>query len=47
VTERLPAGPVRYEDVKEQIRSLLSEDLTQQRYIDKLRAATLVEVRSP
>lgn len=47
VTELLPAGPVRYEDVKEQIRTGLSEELTQQRYIDKLRAATLVEVRSP
>jgi peptidyl-prolyl cis-trans isomerase SurA len=46
VTEILPAGPVRYEDVKEQIRSGLSEELTQQRYIDKLRAATLVELRS-
>jgi peptidyl-prolyl cis-trans isomerase SurA len=46
VTEMVPAGPVRYEDVKEQIRSGLSEELTQQRYIDKLRAATLVEVRS-
>ncbi len=46
VTELVPAGPVRYEDVKEQIRSGLSEELTQQRYIDKLRAATLVEVRS-
>ncbi len=46
VTELLPAGPVRYEDVKEQIRSGLSEELTQQRYIDKLRAATLVEVRA-
>jgi peptidyl-prolyl cis-trans isomerase SurA len=46
VTERVPAGDVRYEDVKEQIRSGLSEQLTQQRYIDKLRAATLVEMRS-
>ncbi|HEU5217466.1 MAG TPA: peptidylprolyl isomerase, partial [Gemmatimonadales bacterium] len=46
VTELVPAGPVRYEDVKEQIRTGLSEELTQQRYIDKLRAATLVEVRA-
>lgn len=45
VTEKVPAGEVRYEDVKEQIRAGLSEELTQQRYIDKLRAATLVEVR--
>lgn len=47
MTERLPAGDVRYDDVKEQIRSGLSEDLTQQRYLDKLRAATLVEIRGP
>jgi hypothetical protein len=46
VTERLPAGDVRYEDVKEQIRAGLSDQLTQERYIEKLRAATLVEIRS-
>ncbi len=46
VTERVPAGDVRYEDVKEQIRAGLSDQLTQERYIEKLRAATLVEIRS-
>lgn len=46
VTERLPAGDIRYEDVKEQIRAGLSDQLTQERYIERLRAATLVEVRS-
>lgn len=45
VTARAPAGDVRYEDVKEQIRSLLTDRLTQQRYLDKLRRATLVDVR--
>jgi len=45
VTARVPAGEVRYEDVKEQIRSLLTDRLTQQRYLDKLRRATLVDVR--
>jgi peptidyl-prolyl cis-trans isomerase SurA len=45
VTARIPAGEVRYEDVKERIREGLSDQLTQQRYIDRLRRATLVEVR--
>lgn len=46
VTERIPAGDVRYEDVKEGIRDGLADQLTQQRYIEKLRRATLVEVRA-
>jgi peptidyl-prolyl cis-trans isomerase SurA len=46
VTARIPAGDVRYEDVKEQIRSILTDSLTQERYLDKLRRATLVEVRT-
>jgi peptidyl-prolyl cis-trans isomerase SurA len=45
VTTRLPAGEVRYEDAKEQIRQILTERLTQQRYIERLRRATLVDVR--
>ncbi len=45
VTNRIPAGDVRFEDVKEQIRAGLTDQLTQQRYIDRLRRATLVEVR--
>jgi hypothetical protein len=45
VTARVPAGEIRYEDVREQIRSGLVERLTQQRYLDKLRHATLVDVR--
>ena len=45
VTARVPAGEVRYDDVKEQIRTLLTDRLTQQRYLDKLRRATLVDVR--
>jgi len=45
VTGRVPAGEVRYEDAKEQIRQMLMERLTQQRYLDKLRRATLVDVR--
>lgn len=46
VTERAAAGDVPYADVKEQIRSALADELTQQRYIDKLRNATLVELRT-
>jgi peptidyl-prolyl cis-trans isomerase SurA len=45
VTARTPAGEVRYEDAKEQIRQLLVERLTQERFIEKLRRATLVDVR--
>ncbi len=45
VTVRVPAGAVRYEDVKEQIRQGLVERLTQQRYLDKLRRASLVDIR--
>jgi peptidyl-prolyl cis-trans isomerase SurA len=45
VTARVPAGAVRFEDVKEQIRQGLTERLTQQRYIDKLRKASLVDIR--
>ncbi len=46
ITERTPAGAVRYEDVKETIRSGLGEQLTTQRYTQKLRRATLVDVRT-
>jgi len=46
VTDRTPAGDVRYEDVKESIRSGLGEQLTTQRYTQKLRRATLVDIRT-
>ena len=46
ITNRTPAGDVRYEDVKEQIRSGLAEQLTTQRYTQKLRRATLVDIRT-
>ena len=47
VTARVPSGQVRYEDVKEQIRNALTDRLTQDRYLDKLRRATLVDIRGP
>ena len=46
VTERAEAGAIPYADVKEQIRKVLAQELTQQRYIDRLRRATLVEIRT-
>jgi peptidyl-prolyl cis-trans isomerase SurA len=45
MTARVPAGEIRYEDVKEDIRTRMNEMLTQQRYIDRLRKATFVDVR--
>jgi peptidyl-prolyl cis-trans isomerase SurA len=47
VTERIPAGSVGFDDVKEQIRQLLGQQLTQGRYLDRLRQASLVDLRSP
>lgn len=47
ITARISAGDVRYEDVKEQIRQVLGQQLTQARYLDRLKQATLVELRSP
>lgn len=46
ITNRTAAGEVRYEDVKEQIRAGLAEQLTTQRYTQKLRRATLVDIRT-
>ncbi len=47
IDNRAPAGEARYEDVKEQIRQLLGQQLTQDRYLDRLKEATLVDLRSP
>jgi hypothetical protein len=46
ITNRTSAGDVRYGDVKEQIRAGLAEQLTTQRYTQKLRRATLVDIRN-
>lgn len=46
VTERTPAGDAAFDDWKEQIRNVLANELTQQRYIDRLRRGTLVEIRT-
>ncbi|HYC34057.1 MAG TPA: peptidylprolyl isomerase, partial [Gemmatimonadales bacterium] len=46
VTARRPAGDIRYEDVKDRIRSQLGQELAIRRYLDKLRKGTYVDVRS-
>ncbi|MGZ8391843.1 MAG: peptidylprolyl isomerase [Gemmatimonadales bacterium] len=46
VTGRRPEGDVRYEDVRDRIRQQLGEQLAIRRYLDRLRKATYVEIRS-
>jgi peptidyl-prolyl cis-trans isomerase SurA len=46
VTDRRPEGEVKYEDVRDRIREQLSQQLAIRRYIDRLRKATYVEIRS-
>ncbi len=45
VTERRGEGEVTYQDVRDRVRQILSEDLAMQRYLAQLRRATYVEVR--
>jgi peptidyl-prolyl cis-trans isomerase SurA len=45
VTGRRSEGAVRYEDVKDQIRTSLAKDLAVQRYVERLRKTTYVEIR--
>ena len=46
VTSRRPEGEIRYEDVRDRIRDQLGEQLAIRRYLDRLRKATYVEIRS-
>jgi peptidyl-prolyl cis-trans isomerase SurA len=46
VTGRQTEGDVRYEDVKDQIRERLAQELSIRRYLDRLRGATYVEIRT-
>jgi peptidyl-prolyl cis-trans isomerase SurA len=46
VTDRRPEGAVKYEDVRGRIRDQLGEQLAIRRYLDRLRKATYVEIRS-
>jgi peptidyl-prolyl cis-trans isomerase SurA len=45
VTERRAEGEVTYQDVRDRVRQILSEDLAIQKYVGQLRRATYVEVR--
>jgi peptidyl-prolyl cis-trans isomerase SurA len=46
VTDRRPEGEVKYEDVRDRIRDQLGQQLAIRRYLDNLRQATYVEIRS-
>jgi peptidyl-prolyl cis-trans isomerase SurA len=46
VTRRRPEGEVKYEDVRDRIRDQLGQQLAIRRYLDRLRKATYVEIRS-
>jgi peptidyl-prolyl cis-trans isomerase SurA len=45
LTSRRPEGDVRYEDVRDKIRSQLGEQLAIRRYLDRLRKSSYVEIR--
>jgi peptidyl-prolyl cis-trans isomerase SurA len=46
LTARIPAGSPRFEDVQDRIRNSLGNVLARRRYLDKLRHATHVEIRT-
>jgi peptidyl-prolyl cis-trans isomerase SurA len=46
VTDRRPEGQIKYEDVRDRIREQLGQQLAIRRYIDRLRDATYVEIRT-
>jgi peptidyl-prolyl cis-trans isomerase SurA len=46
VTGRRPPGDIRFEDVRDRIREQLGQQLAIRRYIDRLRRATYVDIRS-
>lgn len=46
VTNRRPEGEVKYEDVKDRIRDQLGQQLAIRHFLDRLRRATYVEIRS-
>ncbi len=45
VLRRRGEGPIAYEDVKDQIRRRLSDELATRRYLDRLRRSTYVDIR--
>ena len=46
ITERRGDGEITYQDVRDRVRQILSEDLAMQKYLAQLRRATYVEVRA-
>jgi peptidyl-prolyl cis-trans isomerase SurA len=46
ITDRRPEGEIKYEDVRDRIRDQLGQQLAIRRYLDHLRRATYVEIRS-
>jgi peptidyl-prolyl cis-trans isomerase SurA len=46
VTDRRPEGEIKYEDVRDRIREQLGQQLAIRHYLDRLRKATYVEIRS-
>jgi peptidyl-prolyl cis-trans isomerase SurA len=46
VTSRRPEGAIGYDDVRDRIRDKLGQELAIRRYIDRLRKATYVDIRS-
>jgi peptidyl-prolyl cis-trans isomerase SurA len=46
VTDRRPEGEIKYEDVRDKIREQLGQQLAIRHYLDRLRRATYVEIRS-
>jgi peptidyl-prolyl cis-trans isomerase SurA len=47
LASKRPAGDVTFTDVEEQLRRVLAENLAQERYVDRLRASTYVDIRNP
>ena len=46
ITERRPEGEIRYEDVRDRVRSTLADELALKKYLARLRRATYVDVRA-
>lgn len=46
ITERREAGTPAFSDVKEQLRTHLAESLAMERYVERLRASTYVDIRT-
>ena len=47
VTARRAAGEITFNDVKDQLRTNLAENLAIQRYLDRLRQSTYIDIRTP